>query len=77
MGLFSPIHWLICAIELVIFIAGVIASTRILKRMGFSPWRVLLGFVPSANVYGLWRCRRWPGWARPIRLSPRTKPSGS
>ena len=62
MRLFGPIHWLILLIELAVFVAGLIATTRILRRMGFSPWWVLLGFVPIANIVGLWMLSTapWP-----------------
>ena len=67
MGLFSPVHWLISLIELALFVAALVASVRILRRMGFSPWWVLLTFVPIANVYGLWKLSEvpWPGGESP------------
>jgi hypothetical protein len=35
---------------------------RIIRRMGFSGWWVLLYFFPPAMLIGLWRIayRRWP-----------------
>jgi uncharacterized membrane protein YhaH (DUF805 family) len=49
-------------IELALFVAALIASARILRRLGYSPWWVLLGFVPIANVVGLWTLSKasWP-----------------
>jgi hypothetical protein len=62
MGAFSPVHWLILLIEIALFVAGLIAGARILRRLGFSPWWILLGFVPIANVVGLWVLSQapWP-----------------
>ena len=62
MGVFSPIHSLIFLIELVIFIVGLVAGGRILRRLGYSPWWVLLALVPIANVVGLWMLSSavWP-----------------
>lgn len=37
-------------------------GSRILKRIGFSGWWVLLSFVPIANIIGLWilATTQWP-----------------
>jgi hypothetical protein len=62
MGTFGPIHWIILLVELTLFVISIIAATRILRRMGFSPWWVLVGILPIVNVIGLWRLSkaRWP-----------------
>ena len=62
MHLFSPIHWVISLIELALFVVAVVACVRILRRLGYSGWWVLLGFVPIGNVIGLWQLSKadWP-----------------
>jgi uncharacterized membrane protein YhaH (DUF805 family) len=62
MGSFSPIHWLILVVELVLFVAGLVAIVRILRRLGYSGWWVLLLFVPIANIIGVWNLSKadWP-----------------
>ena len=62
MGTISPFHWLFFLIDLALLAAVVIASARILHRLGYSRWWVMLGFVPIANVMGLWILSKaaWP-----------------
>jgi hypothetical protein len=60
MGSFSIWHWLIL-IAWIVAVGWPIA--RILRRMGFSAWWVILAFVPPANLIGLWvvAVAAWPG----------------
>lgn len=59
MGSVSIWHWLILLIYIIAFGYPV---TRILKRVGYSAWRVIIAFVPLANFIGLWflAFMRWP-----------------
>ena len=52
-------HWLIVLICLLVFGYPV---TRILKRLGYSAWWVIIAFIPLANLIGLWvlAFTRWP-----------------
>jgi len=45
---------------LALVVAKIVAIIRILRRLGFSPWWVLLAFVPIANVIGLWNLSKMP-----------------
>ena len=62
MGSLSPIHWLVLVIEIGLLIAGIIASVRILRRLGYSGWWFLLTFVPIGNIIGIWMLSKadWP-----------------
>lgn len=62
MGGFSIWHWIIVFIYLAILYAWIAAGARILKRLGFSGWWVLLSFLPIANIVGLWALSKadWP-----------------
>jgi len=51
MGSFGAWHWLIIAALL--FLAGYPVA-RILNRLGFSRWWVLVAMLPYLNVLGLW-----------------------
>lgn len=55
----SLVHLIILAI-FVIAVATPIAT--ILKRLGFSPWWVILFLLPIVNLIGLWVLSRarWP-----------------
>lgn len=59
MGSFSLWHWAIVGV--VLMILGYPAA-RILKRLGFSPWWVVLALIPYLNVGGLWLLAfvKWP-----------------
>lgn len=59
---FGIVHLIILLVQLAIFLVALIASARILRRMGYSPWWLLLGLVPIANVIGLWNLSKapWP-----------------
>ncbi|HWW12822.1 MAG TPA: hypothetical protein VN018_09905 [Brevundimonas sp.] len=59
MGVFSIWHWIVVAVVLAVL--GYPAA-RILRRLGFSPWWVLLAFVPYVNLIGLWALAfvKWP-----------------
>ncbi|MNE03566.1 hypothetical protein [uncultured Brevundimonas sp.] len=59
MGGFSIWHWLVFGAVLVFL--GYPAA-RILRRLGFSRWWVILAFIPYANLLGLWILAfiRWP-----------------
>jgi membrane associated rhomboid family serine protease len=52
-------HWLIVLIYLLVFGYPV---TRILMRLGYSAWWVIIAFIPLANLIGLWVLAfvRWP-----------------
>jgi hypothetical protein len=73
---YGPFSWLAGLIELALLVVGLMAGYRILSRMGFNGWWVLLAVVPIANVVGLWMLSQavWPGEARP---PSRTAPAGS
>jgi hypothetical protein len=62
MQAFSPFHLLILLIQLALVLVTLIACARILRRMGYSAWWLLLGLVPIANVIGLWNLSKgtWP-----------------
>ena len=51
MGAFSPFHWLVGLIGLLIFIWP---SVRILHKAGYSGWWLLIAFIPLGNVIMLW-----------------------
>jgi membrane associated rhomboid family serine protease len=51
MGSMSIWHWLILLVYL--FVLGY-PVTRILKRLGYSAWWVIIAFIPLANLIGLW-----------------------
>lgn len=51
MGSFSAWHWLI--IGALLFLAAY-PIARILNRLGFSRWWVLVAMVPYLNFLGLW-----------------------
>jgi hypothetical protein len=59
MGSFSVVHWAIVGIML--FILG-FPTARILNRLGFSRWWVVLALIPYVNVVGLWvlAFKTWP-----------------
>lgn len=59
MGSMSIWHWLIVLIYL--FLLGY-PVTRILRRLGYSAWWVIIAFIPLANLIGLWFLSfvRWP-----------------
>ena len=59
MGMFSVWHWVVVAVILVVLGYPV---ARILGRLGFSRWWVLLALLPYANVVGLWVVAfvKWP-----------------
>jgi uncharacterized membrane protein YhaH (DUF805 family) len=67
MGALSPIHLVILIIELALFVFGIVALVRILRRLGYSGWWLLLMFVPIANVVGLWKLSKatWPAVINP------------
>ena len=58
-GSISIWHWLIVLIYL--FVLGY-PVTRILKRLGYSAWWVIIAFIPLVNLIGLWVLSfvRWP-----------------
>lgn len=59
MAAVSIIHLIVLAV-VVIILATPVAT--ILKRVGFSPWRVMLFFIPGVNLIALWVLSRvrWP-----------------
>jgi hypothetical protein len=59
MGSVSIWHWLILLIYIIAFGYPV---TRILKRLGYFAWWVIITFVSLANLIGLWflAFTRWP-----------------
>jgi len=58
-GTFSISHWAIVGV--VLFVLGYPAS-RVLKRIGFSRWWVVVALIPYVNVVGLWILAfvKWP-----------------
>lgn len=70
MGMVSVWHWVIVAVILVVLGYPV---ARILGRLGFSRWWVLLALLPYANLVGLWIIAfvKWPVEGR------RTEDAGS
>jgi hypothetical protein len=64
MGPFSGVHWLI--VILIWFLLVGWPISKILRRMGFSGWWVILSFVPLANFIGLWviAVTPWPRFER-------------
>ena len=74
---YGPFSWVAGLIELALLVLCLMAGYRILTRMGFNGWWVLLVLVPIANVIGLWMLSQaeWPGEAR--RPPTRTAPLGS
>jgi hypothetical protein len=62
-GAFSISHWAIVGVVLfvVLFVLGYPAS-RVLKRIGFSRWWVVVALIPYVNVVGLWILAfvKWP-----------------
>jgi hypothetical protein len=61
-GALSPFHLIILVVEIAFLVMFVMACVRILQRLGYSGWWVLLGLVPIGNVIGLWQLSRakWP-----------------
>lgn len=63
MGAFSISHWAIVGVVpfVVLFVLGYPAS-RVLKRIGFSRWWVVVALIPYVNVVGLWILAfvKWP-----------------
>ena len=59
MGTFSVWHWIVVGVAL--FVAGY-PTARILRRLGFSRWWVVVAIIPYANVAALWVLAfvRWP-----------------
>ena len=59
MGTFSISHWAIVGV--VLFVLGYPAS-RVLKRIGFSRWWIVVALIPYVNVVGLWILAfvKWP-----------------
>ncbi len=59
MAVASLIHLFVLAF-IVVIVATPVAT--ILKRLGFSPWWVILFFIPLVNLIGLWVVSRvrWP-----------------
>lgn len=59
MGMFSVWHWIIVCLALLLL--G-FPAMRILRRLGFSGWWVILAFLPWANVVALWVLAfiKWP-----------------
>jgi len=58
-GTFSISHWAIVGV--VLFVLGYPAS-RVLKRIGFSRWWIVVALIPYVNVVGLWILAfvKWP-----------------
>jgi hypothetical protein len=56
---FSAWHLLILLIYLAVLGYPIV---RILNRVGFSPWWVIVAFIPMVNLIGLWVLAfiRWP-----------------
>jgi len=63
MGL-SIWHWLILAAIAAVFL---VPGAKILKRMGFSGWWVLVAIIPFGGLVGLWVLSsiRWPSVDKP------------
>jgi len=61
MGTLSVWHWLIV---LIWFVGIGVPIARILGRLGFSRWWVIIAFVPLLNLVGLW-VLAYAGWRRP------------
>lgn len=61
MGAWTVLHWSIIAAVVVLFVAPI---GLILKRLGYSPFLVLLLFIPAAPIVGLWflALARWPAF---------------
>lgn len=59
MGTNSVWHWVTVGVVLVVL--GY-PTARILRRLGFSRWWVVVALIPYANVVGLWLLAfvRWP-----------------
>lgn len=59
MGTFSIWHWIVVGV--VLFVLGYPAA-RVLKRLGFSRWWVVVALIPYVNVVGLWVLAfvKWP-----------------
>ncbi len=59
MGTFSLWHWITVGVVLVVL--GY-PTARIMRRLGFSRWWVVVALIPYANVAGLWLLAfaRWP-----------------
>jgi hypothetical protein len=59
MGALSIWHWLIVILIVTLFALPVI---KILHRMGYSGWWVLIGVISPLNIIGLWYLAysRWP-----------------
>ncbi|MGZ3274467.1 MAG: hypothetical protein ACXU82_10380 [Caulobacteraceae bacterium] len=74
---FAPFSFFFGLVQLALLVLGLLAGARILTRLGFNGWWVLLGLVPIANVIGLWMLSQadWPGL--PDGRSARTAPADS
>jgi hypothetical protein len=59
MGSMSILHWVIVLAPIALFAFPII---KILKRMGFSGWWVIMALAPLANLVGLWVLAsvKWP-----------------
>jgi hypothetical protein len=59
MGGLSWVHW---AIIILILAAFVPPAVKILHRMGFSGWWVLIGVISPLNIIALWvlAYAKWP-----------------
>lgn len=59
MGTFSIWHWIVVGVAL--FVLGY-PTARILRRLGFSRWWIMVALIPYANVAGLWALAfvKWP-----------------
>lgn len=60
MGSFSIWHWAIVLFVVIPFWAWPV--WRILRKMGYSPWWVLVSLIPVLSTIGLWvlAIKRWP-----------------
>ncbi len=56
---YSPFHWLIGLIGVLVF---AIPAITILRKTGYSGWWVILSFIPFVNVIMFWvfAFARWP-----------------
>ncbi|TPV99006.1 MAG: hypothetical protein USCAAHI_01557 [Beijerinckiaceae bacterium] len=59
MGSLSIWQWLIILIYLPVLGYPIV---RILNRVGYSPWWVIIAFIPIVNLIGLWALSfvHWP-----------------
>ncbi|KAB2762929.1 hypothetical protein F9K98_10680 [Brucella anthropi] len=60
MGHFSLWHWLIAAVFW--WLAFGWPGSKILQRVGYSRWWILLSVIPIANIVGIWllASNHWP-----------------